>query len=376
MKLRRLLITRMACAALIVLQGMPPAEACTIFVLTNGRRAFFANNEDWSDPRTRIWFVPETEARHGCVFVGFQNHWAQGGMNTKGLAFDWVAGYKETYVPGSDLQSVKGNPSEEMIQTCATVDDAIRFYQRYREPSFSYARILIADRTGASVIVRASGGHLEFDKARCSRGFGYAGETVQKLLATNPPPSAGRASQILRACLQEGAYATKYSNVFDLKSGDIFLEPLPGQEAEAKMGLVQELEKGEHFYDLPRIHEQLKQPPRLWPSLKTCRPIADANPELTAKIQKLIRGAMAGEMRAQDFTPGFWNQIAPNRETLKSELTSFGDLLSVTRVSNGEEPNAKEYRYRLEFKSNTLLQRFVLDEDGRVSDVSVEDSQR
>ena len=27
------------------------------------------------------------------LYVGFDNGWAQGGMNTAGLAFDWVAGY-------------------------------------------------------------------------------------------------------------------------------------------------------------------------------------------------------------------------------------------------------------------------------------------
>ena len=35
-----------------------PVHACTIFVLTDTNRALFCNNEDWSNPRTRIWFVP------------------------------------------------------------------------------------------------------------------------------------------------------------------------------------------------------------------------------------------------------------------------------------------------------------------------------
>ena len=33
-----------------------PASACTIFVLTDKDRALFCNNEDWSNPNTRIWF--------------------------------------------------------------------------------------------------------------------------------------------------------------------------------------------------------------------------------------------------------------------------------------------------------------------------------
>src|SRR5262245_40096686 len=76
-----------------------PIHACTIFILTDTNRTFFCNNEDWSDPKTRIWFLPAWEKHYGAVFVGFDNDYPQGGMNTEGLAFDWVAGYSETWAP-------------------------------------------------------------------------------------------------------------------------------------------------------------------------------------------------------------------------------------------------------------------------------------
>ena len=87
--------------AALVFSGMLPGaiQACTIFVLTDTNRALFCNNEDWSDPNTRIWFVPAQPKRYGHVYVGFDNGWAQGGLNTEGLAFDWVAGYKEEWSP-------------------------------------------------------------------------------------------------------------------------------------------------------------------------------------------------------------------------------------------------------------------------------------
>src|SRR2546423_14981131 len=72
-------------------------QACTIFVLTDTNRVLFCNNEDWSDPKTRIWFVPGSGEHYGGVYVGFDNDYAQGGLNTAGLAFDWVAGYTETW---------------------------------------------------------------------------------------------------------------------------------------------------------------------------------------------------------------------------------------------------------------------------------------
>src|SRR5947207_4456069 len=84
------------------------ARACTIFTLIDANRALFCNNEDWKDPETRIWFVPTSTnfwsggKRYGCAYVGFRTGPSQGGVNTEGLAFDWVAGYKEK--GGRDLK--------------------------------------------------------------------------------------------------------------------------------------------------------------------------------------------------------------------------------------------------------------------------------
>jgi penicillin V acylase-like amidase (Ntn superfamily) len=68
----------------------PPAKACTIFVLTDSSHALFCNNEDWSDANTRIWFEPAGKGYYGAAYVGFDNGWPQGGVNTEGLAYDWV----------------------------------------------------------------------------------------------------------------------------------------------------------------------------------------------------------------------------------------------------------------------------------------------
>jgi hypothetical protein len=50
----------------LVLAGLAfaslPLPACTIIVLTDTNRALFCNNEDWSNPKTRIWFLPPATA--------------------------------------------------------------------------------------------------------------------------------------------------------------------------------------------------------------------------------------------------------------------------------------------------------------------------
>src|SRR5258708_1189451 len=98
-------LERILALALIALPSAP-IHACTIFALTDADHALFWNNEDWSDPKTRIWFVPGNDKHYGGVYVGFDNDFAQGGLNTEGLAFDWVAGYSETWKPDPKIAQV------------------------------------------------------------------------------------------------------------------------------------------------------------------------------------------------------------------------------------------------------------------------------
>lgn len=243
----------------ILLLASTTVQACTIFVLTDNSRALFCNNEDWSDPRTVIWFVPGSDGRHGCVYVGFSDGWPQGGLNTEGLACDWVAGYKGTLAPDPERRSPRGNAMMRMLESCSSVDQAIAFYRSTNEPGFMSARVLVADRAGASVIIYAENGRLQFDRTNQCRGFGARGGTVTRMLAQDSVPTLANAASILHAALQEGPYATKYSNVYDLKSGDLFLYPMPTQNDVVRLNLNEELKKGAHFYELPEINKQLSE---------------------------------------------------------------------------------------------------------------------
>jgi hypothetical protein len=257
----RIVLTRLGLFVTCFFLVSAAVQACTIFVLTDTNRVLFCNNEDWSDFNTRIWFVPGKPGTNGCAYVGFTNGWAQGGLNTEGLAFDWVAGNKDKLDPDPKMKALKGNSSARMLQCCATVEEAIVFYQTYEERAFTYAKILVADRTGASVIVGARDGHLVFDRTSQCRGFGAGQQALSNMLTKTTEPTLSNAAKILQAARSEGQYATKYSNVFDLKSGDIFLFPIPGRQDMVTLNLGEELKKGRHAYDMPKIKEQLAQSP-------------------------------------------------------------------------------------------------------------------
>lgn len=359
-----------------------PVIACTIFVLTDGTRALFFNNEDWLNPNTRIWFVPAGDGHYGCAYVGFDDGRAQGGLNTKGLAFDWVAGYMEKWNPDPGMKGVRGNPSERMLETSATVEDAIAFFQTHREPDFSRARVLVADSTGASAIIGAKDGKLRVERANQSRGFGYCDPKLQKMLTKPPEPTVANGAAILRACLQKGETATKYSNVFDLKSHDIFLFQYPERDDSVKLNLTVELAKGAHYYDIPQIRQQLTQAPvPLLNNMKRFfldefKPISDQEPKVTEHFRTIIQDAMSGIMHPDDYTPELWKRLFPAQKDIQADLKREGDLVSLTLVDRTTEGGKRTYRYIMEFKNARALERFVLDEDNRIAVIQSDGSER
>jgi hypothetical protein len=355
------------------------SRGCTIFVLTDSERTLFCNNEDWSDPKTRIWFVPGNDQHYGGVYVGFDNNFAQGGMNTRGLAFDWVAGYSENWKPDPDISVVWGNSGQQALENCASVQEAIAFFQKHQDRGFYRAKILLADKSGASVIIGGKEGKLEVKPANQCRGFGYGAETLNKMLTKTTEPTASKGFEILRRARQKGEYATKYSNIFDLKSGEIFLWPLPGENDQVILNLGAELAKGGHYYDMPKIRAEMKEPMRpLLASMERLqldryKPIHDREPEVAARAKAMLRDAVIGKPRAEDYTPELWAKILVEKSDTEAVLKSFGPLLSLTLVDRSDGDARRTYRYRMEFQRNTLLQCLVFDQQNRLVAGTTED---
>ncbi|MBN1807154.1 MAG: hypothetical protein JW837_18045 [Sedimentisphaerales bacterium] len=368
------MLTRLSLAFVFFVLITVPIQACTIFVLTDTERALFCNNEDHSNPVTRIWFVRPGEGFYGCAYVGFDNGWAQGGLNTEGLAFDWVAGYKEKWEPSVGMKPVRGNPSERMLETCTSVKDTVNFYRKNWEPSFSYAKILVADKTGTSAVIGAKEGRLQVLYEHQSRGFGYGGRKLRNILNENTEPTVTKGFDILRTCIRNGCNATKYSNIFDLKKGEIFLFGRFSDWTKAvKLDLGMELQKPEHYYDIPRIKRQVTQAPiPLFNNMKRFlldqyKPIPDNEPEITNQIRKMIQNALEGTMSSDDYTEELWREISPGQNEIRAEIKRLGKFISLTLVERKTDDKKCSYRYRLEFDNAAVLMHYILNKDNKVA---------
>jgi hypothetical protein len=361
------------CFALIILSLISaPGFACTIFVLTDSNRTLFCNNEDWFNPKTRIWFVPGSESKYGCVYVGFNNCYEQGGMNTKGLAYDWVTWWSNKRIkfePG--MIDYDGQVHKYMLETCASVEEAVAFYKKYKIYDFLSSRILIADKSGASVIIGAQDGKIFYDMMNKSRGFGYGGEKLDKLLADMPEPTVRNSVSILQACQQKGYAATKYSNIFNLKSGDIHLYALPQADTDVFLNLASELKKGAHYYDIPQIRQQITQGPMPLEgmecyNLTKAKPIPDKEPKIAEHIKAMIRDMTKGKMESKDYSKQAWDEILLNQKVLQQSLAEFGKLKTIALMECYDENGIRNYFYRLEFKRVWLLVHYKFDDQGKV----------
>jgi len=350
----------------------PLSFGCTIFVLTDARSALFCNNEDWKNPKTRMWFVPGHGKSYSAVYVGFDNGFPQGGMNTEGLAFDWVAGCKEVWMPDPNLPRVWS--THQLLETCATVDEAITFYRTHAEGGFTSAKILVADRSGASAIIGAHDGKLTVDRSTVTRGFGFGGETLDRLLAASPAPTFTQGAKILQACRQLGDYPTRYSNIFDLKTGDISVSLPDKPDAAVKLNLGEELKKGPHIFDIPELAGQMEKPLQPLPAAMSrirladrYKPLKDADPTLVAKVRRLIEELESGKSVQADFTDEVWRDIKQGEAESRAIGKLFGRLKRVTLVECSKEGANLAYRFVAVFQNNTVLFRLVFTPDGKVA---------
>ena len=97
-------------------------HGCTIFTISIGDEVYFGNNEDWSNPNTYIWFEPTSGDLYGGVYLGFDNFFAQGGMNEKGLCYDGNALNAHSLNSHPELHYSSKWIVNYIMERCETID--------------------------------------------------------------------------------------------------------------------------------------------------------------------------------------------------------------------------------------------------------------
>jgi len=126
--------------------------SCTIFAVRRGDKVFFGNNEDSSDPRRSTGSSLRGRG-YGSIYVGFNRYNPQGGINEKGLAFDYNALPKSPMKSHRELPRRPGPLANLIMQPAATVEEAMAILRWYDWRGTLAWQMLLADATGDAVVV-------------------------------------------------------------------------------------------------------------------------------------------------------------------------------------------------------------------------------
>ena len=243
---------------IMVLIGVSHAISCTIFKSTQSGKTLIGNSEDWRDENAKVWFLAAAPGKNGRVLFGFENGWAQGGMNDQGLFFDGISGETQDWSNVAHREDFPGNLCEKILEEVATVEEAIAYFKRYNFPSLVVGTFVFVDATGSTATISYAEGRLKVESIPASTfARGYRGDEARGLLDKMGSIDVPAMAHILKACQRRDRFATQYSNIFDPHGLEVYIYVSRGAVREITFDLVNELAKGDHYYDLENLSEQM-----------------------------------------------------------------------------------------------------------------------
>jgi tetratricopeptide (TPR) repeat protein len=243
---------------------------CTIVTISKNGVVLAGNNEDFFEPRTKIWFYPVSKRKYGRVYVGYDRYLMpyQGGMNDQGLFLDMNAVNSTGWRHDPGKPNFDGCIIDHVLSHYATVDEVVNFFQQYNVP-LDNVRVPVADAWGNSVIVEWAKGETQFvykqgdyqistnhvqsnydnlDEYPCTR---Y--KIADQILRNAETASIDLIRSVLSATHFEYLAQTLYSNICDLKRKRICLYHFHNFEEVVIFDLEDELKKGGSSYAIPSL---------------------------------------------------------------------------------------------------------------------------
>ena len=278
--MKNIILTVLVSLAII---GSGSVSACTVFNATNDGLTLAGRNMDWYTLENFIAFLPPEEGKFGRVYFGWNDFpsWYQGGMNTQGVMFAYLAAPYLRVTDSLDKPIYRGNYGnlmEKCMEECSSVDEVIDVFNQFNLRFLENCQIMVVDRNGDSVIIEGDDitikdgifqvvtnfrpSHLLLGGYPCWR-YNKAFEMLEGMSNY----SIEYFSEILNATHQEGNYPTQWSIVYDLNKYLIYLYHFHDFNNVIIFNLFDELELGEHIYSIPSLFEPIDNLPPVKPSM-------------------------------------------------------------------------------------------------------------
>ena len=246
--------------------------ACTAFMSEGNDMVLVGNNEDYSNPYTKLWFIPSTNGQYGRVYFGYDDWRPQGGMNDQGLFFDAFATAPLEVKLSKDKPKFKGNFFDTFMAKYASVEAVLDFFNQYNLEFMLKFQLLIVDKTGDSAIIEGDQiirkknpyqvvtnfyqSKVAYRDFPCEwyKGGCLRYQIAENRLKENRAVSVEHFRDTLKATHQNTlSTRTLYSNIYDLKNGIIHLYHFHNFDNEVIINLKEELKKGRHYYEIPSL---------------------------------------------------------------------------------------------------------------------------
>jgi choloylglycine hydrolase len=250
------------------------AFGCTIIMAARNGLVLVGNNEDRNHPKTIVTFLPASGDYYGRVVFGYDDMPVQGGMNDQGLFIDGNSLAPTGWKPDPGKPTFRGSVLMVLLGTCATCEDVKAFFEKSNVPTLERARLPVADRSGASMVVEYGQGRVQFVRPntwyQIATNFVMSNITdgsypcwryraADEIMSGDKALSVDLIRQVLEKTRQGGNSLTVYSNIYDLKQGTIYLYNWGNFNDVVVLNLAEELKKGQRRLDLPSLFQSRAQ---------------------------------------------------------------------------------------------------------------------
>jgi len=270
-------ITRIVLLIQIIFIFAQSGKACTVISAAQGDVVLAAANKDWENINTRIFFMPSSDGKYGRVYFGYQvsqGFQNSGGMNDQGLWYDGASLPERSDIENHyNKPTVEGELCEKALEECASVDEVIEMYTKYYSPHWQ-GHSMWADKYGDSVIMEYGEKDVIFIRKHSdyqvmtnfyisdstnARWYNcYRFNTVEYMLKNTDEISIDLFRSTLDAVHAEGMMTTVYSNIYDLKNGEIYVFNFHNYNEFVKLNLDEQFKKGEQYLKLPELFNEVK----------------------------------------------------------------------------------------------------------------------
>jgi len=235
----------------------------------------FGDNLDYHEGDLVIGFYPPSANGYGSIHFGYKKGDGQSYsrvVNDQGLAWavNSVPNGKVNPHPEKPYSHTEDNYFSTISKQAATVEDAIRIAQSFDFEDDLGVQIHVADASGDAVVIGPGrDGEIAFTRKPAGEGYllstnfnlaipekgpvDFRWDTATSMLdtlgesQTLTPEFAGKILQAVH--LKTLTTHTLYSNVVDLKNGDIYIYYMSQYDEAIKLNIADELAKGQRVIE-------------------------------------------------------------------------------------------------------------------------------